>query len=108
MGTPGGTFGDSYRPWTLAGVGELFQPPVDHNFYPRMPDNPDWVMPIIFAQRRTPDERGIYRVGGEVELVTVSESGITRETIHRWKRDKLGRKLKPFGWRERLTGQEIF
>ena len=91
VGTAGGTFGSGYPVGRLAGVSQLVSPPVDlggDEFTPAKAGQ------IVDAQRRTPDDRGIFRVGGGAELVEVRADGVTRRVVRKWP-DRIGCKINP-------------
>jgi hypothetical protein len=83
------------EPYTLRRVGTLFMPALqpkpwpDHTFDPET----DGVK-LARIQRNTPDERGIYQVGGRFLRYRVHVGGIDQTTICTWS-DRLGRKINP-------------
>ncbi len=94
-GTPGCMLAPPYRPGTVVGVQRVYSPRVDPRFYHDGSDDPEAAaLRLINEQRTTPDERGIYRVGGGAELVTVRADGIERRTIISWP-DRIGEKIEP-------------
>ena len=96
LASPGNHFGTAYTPYTVARVGEVVQPPVDRNLYPpRQAVDAAWAIPLIEAQRQTRAENGTYRVGCFAELITVCDKGIERRIIHRWRKDRIGKKIRP-------------
>ncbi len=94
IASPGHKFGPSYVPYTVARVSGVEQPGVNPKFRPPFKaKNARWALPVIKQQRCTPAEDGVSRVAGFAELVTVGSAGIERRIIHRWRSDKIGRKV---------------
>lgn len=94
--------GPNYPPFTLHGVRNMTSPRPDFGDW--FDFNDDLRAGLDFdpmrdgaalgaLERRQPNERGGYRVGGAFERVRVHADGIDRETVLRWP-DRIGRPIK--------------
>lgn len=97
-----GAFGTAYRAYTPVNVVTMFSPPLSSDPWPGHSFDPERdAIALADTQRRLPDDRGIYRVGGEFEVAKVSAEGIERRSVRRWPHDKKNRKIGQ-GWRKFL------
>lgn len=95
VGNEGCTFQD-YEPLTIRRVSRLLSPPVGAGFeFPEPFDGPRDGLDLLQRQRHVPDDRGIFRVGGGVEMARVTAKGVERRTLHAWRRDRIGRPIRP-------------
>ncbi|WP_441232659.1 hypothetical protein [Bradyrhizobium sp. 1200_D9_N1_1] len=50
---------------------------------------------LLELQRRTPAEDGFSRVGGFVEITTITPNGIDQQILHRWPEDRVSERMSP-------------
>ncbi len=96
VGSHQGTFGPSYQPRRVCGVDRVIMPSVATDLEPSCFDPETDSLPLVEVQRITPDERGLFRVGGAAELAEVSRAGVSIRRICTWP-DKIGEKVNPLG-----------
>lgn len=89
IGSAKGTFGPGYKPYSVKSVSRVIQPSLGPSFEITGRVTPSLARAIFERQRRSPDDRGIYRVGGAGDLVAVTRDGISRSVVVRW-HDKIG------------------
>jgi hypothetical protein len=77
----------------LQSVDRYYWPPVDQSLAPRRFD-PAAARALIEAQRRVRLTGGRYYVGGGADLTTITEDGLTTETLCTWP-DRIGALISP-------------
>lgn len=92
-GSSAGTL-EGYQPGSVAGVSQVIQPPVPFEC-PGGRLSLTAARDLIARQRATPDDRGIFRVGGGVDLVEISKNDLSVTEIAAWPADRLGQKVTP-------------